>query len=459
MGVKGSRYMASIHRFFIPLFWVFLPNLLLGTVASFLAVERPWVNVDYAALLFLSLWLPRTVLAGGFFVLLIFDLLALIGQIFPVVSLSDFFYLFSFIGVAPGIFKVSASISILILLFVVWGFYLSVSKITSRELLIVVNLVFLPFAVQAFSYVDVDRGSYRFGRSYVFDSQLDYSFHRWLDYTNRFGVKGEVSGIEESHSISEPLFDISRVQSKKVLLVVSESWGDPKASVQEALLAPLFKRAQKFVSFEWGSLGFQGITVQAEIRELCNVHLAGARVKSAYDDLPVCLPELYRDKGFYAVAMHGAVGTMYERSYWYPEIGFEETIFFESREWPRRCYSFPGACDVDMMKEIPAIMAEHEKVFFYWLTLNSHYKYDTRDIDKNRLDCSMYGIDEKTQSCRNFNLHAQFFAELAKLVDDPAMSGVKVIVVGDHSPLISNKDEKELYFQQGKVAWLEFTIK
>ncbi len=246
---------------------------------------------------------------------------------------------------------------------------------------------------------------------------------------------------------------------EKVLLIVNESWGEPNASVQEVLLAPLLKRKGQLSSIDWGAFDFQGITVQAEIRELCNVYLSGAQVKVAYNDLSGCLPELYRSSGFHTVAMHGAVGTMYERVDWYPHIGFEETIFFESRTWPRMCYSFPGACDVDMIGEVSSAMRRYENVFFYWLTLNSHYKYDPRDIDKNRLDCSVYGIDESSQSCRNLNLHAKFFDKLAELIDDPAMRGVKVLVVGDHSPVISDKEEKEKYFKAGKVAWLEFKVK
>ena len=38
------------------------------------------------------------------------------------------------------------------------------------------------------------------------------------------------------------------------------------------------------------------------------------------------------------------------------------------------------------------------------------------------------------------------------------MAGVRVVVVGDHEPPITNKDEKLLYFREGKVPWISFKV-
>src|SRR5690606_17434191 len=109
------------------------------------------------------------------------------------------------------------------------------------------------------------------------------------------------------------------------------------------------------------------------------------------------------------LAIHGASGVMYDRVHWYPRVGFDETVFFESRRWQRRCYSFPGACDDELIGEIGRFLEGKEKAFVYWLTLNSHAIYDERDIRIWGFDCAGHGIPEGSQTCRNLSLHYQFF--------------------------------------------------
>src|SRR5690606_13493838 len=119
-----------------------------------------------------------------------------------------------------------------------------------------------------------------------------------------------------------------------------------------------------------------------ELRELCMLQTNSYDLADLKQGFEPCLANRLKARGYSAVAMHGATGMMYDRRHWYPRAGFQEAIFFEDNIWPRRCFSFPGACDLDMLTEIEGFFAGPGSKFFYWLTLNSHAPYDRRDIVK-----------------------------------------------------------------------------
>lgn len=145
---------------------------------------------------------------------------------------------------------------------------------------------------------------------------------------------------------------------------------------------------------------------------------------------------------------------MYDRHLWYPHIGFAERTFFESRSWPQRCHSFPGACDLDLREVVREFFASPGRRFLYWLTLNSHSIYDERDIRIDAFDCTAFAIDPQSQSCRNLRLQAQFFQGLAQLLSEGSMQDVRVLLVGDHVPIIFSPQERQARFVDGQVPWL-----
>src|SRR5690606_3486330 len=144
-------------------------------------------------------------------------------------------------------------------------------------------------------------------------------------------------------------------------------------------------------------------------RELCGVYPNYFNLASVTDGFDDCLPNRLKKLGYSTSAIHGAVGTMYDRVRWYPRAGFEIMTFYESREWAGRCYSFPGACDIEIFQVVKEQLSVEGKLFVYWLTLNSHSTYDLRDVSKYVFDCRAYEVAEDTQSCRNLKLQAQFF--------------------------------------------------
>lgn len=132
-------------------------------------------------------------------------------------------------------------------------------------------------------------------------------------------------------------------------------------------------------------------------------------------------------------------------------------------EIPRRgkpLLLIPGICDSEIMNDfIAPIFAKDEKIFMYWLTLNTHTNFDERDIQTDVFDCKKFNLEEGEQLCRMNKLHAQFFSQLAGILAQPAMRGVEIILVGDHSPPILNKREYRIHVEDGLVMQVHLKVK
>ena len=136
----GSFVRSFNHRGFR--FFVFdcfcfliLPNVFLGAFSLVFEVSRPLINVDYV---FVGLlyrlgfsWLGSVALLFSYSS----DVLALVGQIFPVIRLSDAFYLLSFLNYAPPIYGVALLVVILVFSLLAYVFLRMPRKINFREAL------------------------------------------------------------------------------------------------------------------------------------------------------------------------------------------------------------------------------------------------------------------------------------------------------------------------------------
>ena len=185
------------------------------------------------------------------------------------------------------------------------------------------------------------------------------------------------------------------------------------------------------------------------------LHFDLREVQTGFED---CLPNRLQAAGYATGAMHGATSLMYDRRHWYPRAGFQETVFFEDRIWPRRCYSFPGACDLDMLPVLEEFFSRPGKRFMYWLTLNTHAPYDLRDLRNSTVDCSAFNIPEDTESCRLIRLQSDFFNGLADKLAHESLKGVEVIIVGDHAPNMLNLKERDKDFRSSSVPWVRFKV-
>ncbi|MDR9469252.1 sulfatase-like hydrolase/transferase [Marinospirillum sp.] len=433
-----------------------LINLPFVLLAGFLDVSRPWFNLDFALILTLFslgfFWIGT--LLAGFFILL--DLLAIFVQVFPFIRVSDALYLLQMFFYASESYQLY---TLLVGIFFIssWGLIAWLQKHTSRlpSLLNLNALLFMYLLLLGLGF-NQDRNHRQVDASMFVQSQSEYFIAtRFNGFASLFN--GEKDPFKEyAGSSLTNIMQLEGTVADKVLLVVAESWGVPKnLEIQKAILQPLIDLTGS--THQAGDFQFIGATVAAEFRELCNLHPEHFNLKGLNKDYSRCLPNKLQNKGYTSLAVHGATSNVYDRYAWYPDVGFQETLFYENRNWPRRCYSFPGACDLDMLEEVADFLQEPGKRFAYWLTLNSHATYDSRDIFEDHFDCSTFSI-HSGEACRNLKLHAQFFSALASKLQSFKESGLQVAVVGDHEPRLMNLAEKNNIFISQRVPWIFFTL-
>lgn len=440
---------------------VIIPNALIAYFSLIYGLERPYLNVDYSVVLLLFVLNQRVLGILGLLVAFFFDLLSLVGQIFPVLKLSDVFYMAKFIGVAPASYQISGLLCLVYFFVLLAVFLLKINRTKKLEVLFFVNIVVFAYFYSAiFSESKEETKVWSNKERPVVSSQIIFGIDsRRTGFVESLSVDGELFGDVELPGATKTWFDDISSVDKKVLLIISESWGVMDEHVQEAILSPVMESNDRISDWKNGSVQFEGATVEAEIRELCQADLLHFNFSGNESKLSDCIPNKLRSNGYATFAFHGAAGLMYDRVKWYPYIGFDQATFFENKSWKRRCFSFPGACDSDIGEYVASSFDSSEKVFSYWLTLNTHHSYDIRDIHTKVLDCKSVGIPSETGICRNVKLHHQFFKNLAKLISKPSMAGVRVIVVGDHAPPIYNQKVRSEYFDAGKVPWVSFKVR
>ena len=235
----------------------------------------------------------------------------------------------------------------------------------------------------------------------------------------------------------------------KVLFIVVESLGQSRNPlITNKILEPLLLSKDVTVKFK-GQVKFTGGTVEGELRELC--HFRGKLVEMEYIQSKSndCLPQYFKKQGYKTSAFHGASGVMYDRELWYPMLGFDDIYFNQSQHWPiRRCYSFSGWCDMELINYVWHSMQNSDKHFTYWLTLNSHFPYSEKDIILKHLgdECVSIGLGENTTSgCRNYILEKQLMVRLTEYIEKHPIERLTIVLVGDHKTVFMQEYGRQLY--------------
>jgi hypothetical protein len=441
--------------------YVILPNLLFWLAASVLKLDRPIVNLDYllAGSIFIYGW--RKLASLMLVIFLLMDLLVLQGLAYPVVRLQDVIYLLSLLPYAAFIWQ-AAAIGLVLALALIVGTLFRHGHRANR--LATLALLFLGVSVYA-AQVNLDELSSDFYRTKTtaVGSQAGYfanmravpffdALFKKINPLVSVGFKDEVAQWAQGNP--EHL-------NKKMLLIIVESWGVMKdGRIQKALLEPFFEKSSSFHWVKTGEVTGGIATVAAELDKLCGLEARHFNLSVVTEGFESCLPWKLKQNGYKTAAIHGATGAMYGRTDWYPRAGFDEMHFKETHSWKTHCHSFPGVCDSEIMeKYISSVFSADEKRFVYWLTLNTHSLYDRRDIQQDVFNCQSFQLEEGGEVCRMNKLHAQFFHQLAELLTHPAMSGVEVLLVGDHAPLILDRNEYKQHVKDGMVSKLHLRVK
>lgn len=282
---------------------------------------------------------------------------------------------------------------------------------------------------------------------------------------NRLQIVGNVSDehpdyIPIRHLSASKMFWNESAQAPRVLFIIAEAWGLPLERAALERQVKILQDNPHVKNLKVEKIHAVGTTATGELRELCGVIPTRLNFrKLTADKVGECLPEQLGNQGYATVGLHAAFGGMYRRTLWWPEIGLNETIFKENMPpADPQCFSFPGHCDRNLL-DIVAKKLSGEKVFLYWLSLNSHMPYDRRDVINYRKElCDVWkSASHNEQLCGYQNLHVQFFEGLAALAQNESMRGVEVMVVGDHPPLFDNAATKALFLRD-QVPALHFTI-
>lgn len=445
--------------FLFSIFVVLISNVVLYCLALWTGTERVEFNLDYFIPLFLLIFRSKIIFVVSFFLLFCIDFLTIFSQIFPFIRFDDLFYLLKFSFISSSTYKIYALFLILSFSFQIYFIYRFFSVKNIKNYLILFNVLVFLYGYNIY-FVGSDNVNFwkPNGNNIVSSQLLNYIDYRNRGFIKNYNTDGEVFQKNKMEGATKGLF-IQSNYPEKILLVINESWGVPgNEAIQNKVLASILNNP-KATNIKINELSFNGFTIGGELRELCQKAPLHFNLKYQEKGFEECLPNLMKKQGYHTIAVHGALGLMYDRQDWYPRAGFSELLFRDKGlNLPEsNCYSFPGNCDKDIAYKISEKIVAHQKLFLYWLTLNTHAIYDLRDLTTDHFICEEFGIKPTVGSCRNLKLQTQFFITLSKMLDTGNLSGTNVIVVGDHQPPMI-KGEKQIFVEQ-KVPILEFTVK
>lgn len=494
--LKKSNAMSTIHKLLttnyklppfkqyrkamgMSLLFILLPNIFFWAIAWYKGLARPLINLDYLLpLILLTAPIPYKIgkILGGLLlcVAILADFVMFAIQIFPFLDIAAIRSLLPFLLTASLrviILVCVAAIYIFVFPFILSKASKSISFFWVFAWSIIIGLVGWSIYYEKFAHPEESRAM-RFGRNnyFIAHSQIDAYFSEMgTDFIQQIKnippkltpIKGEMASNREhgnnaSHRFKQPYAD-------KIMLIVAESWGMAREeSVQKSILQNIYNQQDKLEFLETGFFDFAGSTVQGEMRELCKYDVANGY---AFSKLPEstfahCLPNVLKKQGYATFALHGANGQLYERTSWYPMVGFQKIMFNEDFPTLPHCDAFHGVCDSALFDVVADQFKQtaNQKSFVYWMTLTSHMPYVRKDLHITRFNCQKLGLFEG-DVCNNMSLEAQFFDGLGELIKRPEMKGVEVIVVGDHMPPIMDNVpfHKNLHFND--VAWLHFKVK
>jgi len=201
---------------------------------------------------------------------------------------------------------------------------------------------------------------------------------------------------------------------------------------------------------------YYGSTTAAEMRELCHT-------RDSYMDLTngkkiECLPKLLAGRGYRTVSLHNFTNAFFERTRWYPELGFETRLFSQDLHTQnfRLCGGpFRGPCDTEMVPMIARELRDAKQpIFYYWLTLSTHVPVAMNE-GTPRLDCDNRGgkIGHR-EVCNMTELWLDLFDAISRMAIE--LPQTEILITGDHAPPLWSKAGRAL-FVPGQVPWIRLT--
>ncbi len=277
----------------------------------------------------------------------------------------------------------------------------------------------------------------------------------WLNLGRDVTFESAIKNSGFVHLIEKP-------NGRHVMVVIVEAMGHFADPAQQKLLQDAIASGGITDRYDIseGMSTFIGSTTAAEMREFC------ATRDSYIDRLAKpqldCVPFRMGAFGYQTSGYHGFSGGMFERSKWWPNIGFGEAHFGDDLYQPgeQLCGSvFIGLCDPDLVARVAArIKAATKPQFTYVLTVNTHIPVLV-DQGYKHLDCKTHdGPVPEREVCIMTDAWIELLQTIAKEWADPAMPPTEILIVGDHAPPLWYRKARDL-FTPGEVTWFRLTPK
>lgn len=407
-----------------------LPFLVISLLVHF---DRPIFNIDIILLAVSAFYFKRFYLLSILF--LFFEVVLYILEIYPFLTISDILYLFQFIKETPFFYQ----LHVIVLLFAFVTLCATAFRILNYKKLTTIFLIFCYFFI------------YSKQNQKLFFSPFHYIYTN-LDL-NRMIIRNTFTNTIEKNPYDSLYKVIKQSNNQNILLIINESWGMTKDhTLYNKVISPLTQNKKYIKNFHSGEYFFIGGTGIAEFRELCNFRPANINIQKTTSfptDAKKCLPHYFKNKKYNTISIHGAKLNLYDRAYWYPLAGFQQSYHLENLKHLKTCGVFNGVCDNEIIqhKLIPLLNNKHRN-FIHFVTLDTHAPY-RKILTANHLNCNI-----NLDSCKNLNLQYEFFQHLSKAL--PRIKNTAIYIIGDHQPPISSKSEAKQFFKEDIIPWIYF---
>lgn len=284
-----------------------------------------------------------------------------------------------------------------------------------------------------------------------------------LDTVATAGTRGSYkaeapAGTPIDSAVLQTGIDPQSLKSRNLVIVMVESWGVPSNPLDQKIKAQTWQpeRWSAKYAVTSGSSLYYGSTTNAEIRELCGAWADHNSFDFARSD---CLPERFKGAGFGTFALHTFDGTFFDRTSWYPMIGFDQIAFDRTliARGARHCDAvFAGACDHDVPRQIGALLrsSPRERNLVYWLTVNSHLPVDANPslgTDKCNLGTEEWRR-EFPMLCRSYQVQKVTADALTDEIMSADFPEADILIIGDHMPPFFQRAIRSR-FDSGRVPY------
>jgi hypothetical protein len=226
-----------------------------------------------------------------------------------------------------------------------------------------------------------------------------------------------------------------------LVLVLLESWGLAEdAPLRDALTVP-YTQPDLLAKYRviQGQVPFYGPTIAGEARELCGSRMGFRILIAPKRDLENCVPDQLEALGYQTLSVHGLTGRMFNRAFWYANIGFQQQWFHNelARQGLPDCPgAFNGTCDASIAAWIGRRLQDgRQPTFIHWMTLNSHIPVVIPAQLSNGAPClADLSLTPGTALCSWYQLVENVHRSVAQVAMGALPRPTVFVIVGDHVP-------------------------